>query len=562
MRAIKKTLTNSIGLLGVLTLSITANAELVITKNTIGLTAYETQSDMLLSLTVVGPNGEVSEQRGNDASYSWYLPAGAADGVWIYEAVSMPDGDNDEAVSEDSSMSTESGRFEVNGGLVEYVGDDQAVNQVNDNSTRFLLLSFIGKAVDWLFASAYALDLSIHDATPDLRFDDTDVAPDINEWIVTGDQNRFRILNEDTNEDILYIDDEADMQVEVNSKSFQLQDNLGNEILHVHEDSPSTFVINENGDLDLGSKSIYVDRSTQHVGFGTSAPVQEIHISDSTPVIRFSGGDVYDVGEVNNNGDFVIKLVSGGANGNIFSINDTSGHTGIWDTQPDDTFTVGSPDGESAKVLVQNTTTEIAARTLFELQNRGNTKFTITNTDASAEWSFANPGDSLRFSLQGSGDVEFQLDNNGDLEIAGVLTENSDVNSKQDIVEIKHQAILEKVVQLPIKEWSYKDAPQVRHIGPMAQDFHKAFGLGHTDTGIATLDTTGVALAAIQALKLENNVLSKKVAEIDTLKSENEQLRIELNAMKEQLTQVENLQRRVIDFLAQASQPDMQQVSY
>ncbi len=38
----------------------------------------------------------------------------------------------------------------------------------------------------------------------------------------------------------------------------------------------------------------------------------------------------------------------------------------------------------------------------------------------------------------------------------------------------------------------------------MAQDFYAAFGTGHTDKGIATLDSTGVALAAIQALSAEN----------------------------------------------------------
>jgi hypothetical protein len=34
----------------------------------------------------------------------------------------------------------------------------------------------------------------------------------------------------------------------------------------------------------------------------------------------------------------------------------------------------------------------------------------------------------------------------------------------------------------------------------MAQDFYAAFGLGSTDKGIATVDSDGVALAAIQAL--------------------------------------------------------------
>jgi hypothetical protein len=40
----------------------------------------------------------------------------------------------------------------------------------------------------------------------------------------------------------------------------------------------------------------------------------------------------------------------------------------------------------------------------------------------------------------------------------------------------------------------------VRHIGPVAQDFHAAFNVGADDKHIATVDADGVALAAIQGL--------------------------------------------------------------
>lgn len=41
----------------------------------------------------------------------------------------------------------------------------------------------------------------------------------------------------------------------------------------------------------------------------------------------------------------------------------------------------------------------------------------------------------------------------------------------------------------------------VQHMGPMAQDFHAAFGLGDDDTRITTVDPDGVALAAIQGVE-------------------------------------------------------------
>ncbi len=58
-------------------------------------------------------------------------------------------------------------------------------------------------------------------------------------------------------------------------------------------------------------------------------------------------------------------------------------------------------------------------------------------------------------------------------------------------------------------------------MGPVAQDFSAAFGLGETDTMISTVDADGVALAAIQGLnaKLEHQ-LQAKDAEINSLKAE------------------------------------------
>ena len=99
----------------------------------------------------------------------------------------------------------------------------------------------------------------------------------------------------------------------------------------------------------------------------------------------------------------------------------------------------------------------------------------------------------------------------------------SDRNSKQDIAPLDPQAVLAKVASLPITEWQYKvDADGARHLGPMAQDFHAAFGLnGADDKHISTVDESGVALAAIQGL---NQKLAEKAAEIQELKARLEKL--------------------------------------
>jgi hypothetical protein len=41
--------------------------------------------------------------------------------------------------------------------------------------------------------------------------------------------------------------------------------------------------------------------------------------------------------------------------------------------------------------------------------------------------------------------------------------------------------ILDRVSRLPITSWHFKTDPRKRHVGPMAQDFHAAFGLDGDD---------------------------------------------------------------------------------
>ena len=101
----------------------------------------------------------------------------------------------------------------------------------------------------------------------------------------------------------------------------------------------------------------------------------------------------------------------------------------------------------------------------------------------------------------------------------------SDRNLKENFELIDADEILAKVAALPVTAWNYKaDPDKRRYIGPVAQDFHAAFGLGN-DTSINTLDTDGVVLAAIQAL-------SRKVA---ALEAENANLKTRLELVEGRL---------------------------
>lgn len=102
---------------------------------------------------------------------------------------------------------------------------------------------------------------------------------------------------------------------------------------------------------------------------------------------------------------------------------------------------------------------------------------------------------------------------------------SSDRNLKENFTPVNPKAVLEKVAVLPISQWNYRSAPGTAHLGPMAQDFKAIFGLGADDISIATVDTDGVALAAIQGLnqKLEERLKSKD-EEIRNLRNENQSL--------------------------------------
>jgi uncharacterized coiled-coil protein SlyX len=56
------------------------------------------------------------------------------------------------------------------------------------------------------------------------------------------------------------------------------------------------------------------------------------------------------------------------------------------------------------------------------------------------------------------------------------------------------------VRDLSINTWRYTAESGVDHVGPMAEDFHDAFGLGPDDEHITTVDADGVLFAAVQAL--------------------------------------------------------------
>jgi hypothetical protein len=134
------------------------------------------------------------------------------------------------------------------------------------------------------------------------------------------------------------------------------------------------------------------------------------------------------------------------------------------------------------------------------------------------------------------------LANSSGVTVNGTFNNSSDRNAKQDFAPVDPARILERVTRLPISEWSYKEDATTRHLGPMAQDFHAAFGIGTDERHIAPLDEGGVALAAIQGLNQKVEI-GKQKAETRSQKSEDriQHLETEITELQQRLAALERL---------------------
>ena len=154
-----------------------------------------------------------------------------------------------------------------------------------------------------------------------------------------------------------------------------------------------------------------------------------------------------------------------------------------------------------------------------------NGSFVFADRSVFAE--FAAPGPN-QFHVRAGGGVKFASNAAATLGVelapnGSQFTSLSDVRTKHRFRELDGDDVLAKIAQMPVTEWSYKaqDAA-IRHIGPTAQDFHAAFGLGEDPLRIGTLDADGVALAGVRALEARSH---QHADEIAALKAEIARLR-------------------------------------
>ncbi len=106
---------------------------------------------------------------------------------------------------------------------------------------------------------------------------------------------------------------------------------------------------------------------------------------------------------------------------------------------------------------------------------------------------------------------------------------------KTNFKEIDGEELLGKIRDIPVTEWNLYSAPEIKYIGPTAQDFAATFNLNGGDTlGINSVSIDGVNMAGVKALEKRTSAMR---TEIETLRTGEEaalQLRSHVDQLKEE----------------------------
>lgn len=126
----------------------------------------------------------------------------------------------------------------------------------------------------------------------------------------------------------------------------------------------------------------------------------------------------------------------------------------------------------------------------------------------------------------------------------------SDRAAKANFKPVDSEEIVKGLAAIRVETWNYKSQdPSIRHIGPMPQDFKAAFKVGEDDKHITTIDSEGVAVAAIQGLyKMMREKDAEIAAQRAQLKSVREQVRAlqsKQATLERQVDQIGSLKARL-----------------
>jgi hypothetical protein len=286
-----------------------------------------------------------------------------------------------------------------------------------------------------------------------------------------------------------------------------------------------------------------VYRSSGRVGIGESAPAVPLHVAGGTDTALGGGGYLVMGSLTGENISMDNNEIMARNNGNpdTLYLNVDSGPVAIGTASTATDYKVringgtnsgaiifASSTSETQPVLRLDSASGLGSVLRAEHTSSGPTAILVNKANGSHLVCYGGVnGDVLRVFISGIGNI-----------YATSFIELSDRNAKENFQEVDPGAVLEKVANLPISRWNFKEDSETPHIGPMAQDFYAAFGLGPDDKHIATVDADGVALAAIQGL---NTKVESGKQKTQSLEQRLEQKETEITELKKRLAALERI---------------------
>jgi len=284
------------------------------------------------------------------------------------------------------------------------------------------------------------------------------------------------------------------------------------------------------GSVAFGRSNIVRGSNSLAIGFGNSVPGNGNSIATGNNSKASGGNSVAMGNQVTASGFFAVALGSATTSDGTASTAMGSGTT----ASGDNSTAMGSGTkalGTSSTAMGANTTA-VGTGTIALGSNAaafGNGSFAFGDVSTTAVISALES----QFVARASGGFRFRtsfdLSTGCDLPGgSGTFACTSSRLAKERFEEVDGDTVLAKLATLPIQRWSYRGLP-TRHIGPVAEDFYAAFGLGEGPTTISTVDPDGISLLAVQALARRTAALQNENA---ALKGENTGLRAAIAAVE------------------------------
>lgn len=405
-------------------------------------------------------------------------------------------------------------------------------------------------------------------------------------WDIAGNETNFFIRDVTNNSNIpfkivpgasknaLFIAGDGDIGLETQSPDGQF------DVAHASDANNHAFLINPSSYVGVN-----IDNSYDPLGWfdvQTTGGISRFLV-DLNGKVGFSTGSTAVIGQfdvrsydttkyyfnIDNEGDIGIGTatpagrfeVTPAAGGAAHLAVDAVGNVGVGTNSPAFKFdiTVNNSTAPDTVMLLKDSFVPAAKelRTLLKLQsNFGNQIQFAVDTKSGLEWHVGTSQSGTTFQITRAdnggnsnlslGNGTFVVTKNTGVEvlraeetkltIPGTLDSSSSRTVKDNIVSVDVEDILDTLSGLAIKKWNYiADGEGVKHIGPIAEDFYELFGLGTDEKHIASLDTSGIALAAIQALNAD---VKEKDMKLQQLEQQNSELSAKIAAIEAMLKEL------------------------